>query len=180
MELSVADLPPGGAPPPAAPVGGKGFEALWSAAQPLLAKRGRLKTTPDARKALRWSAEPLAAVLTKGVAGGPSDGAKAALRASRVVLVLSGNAKASTLGLANAGAGNVKLARFILQAGLSKGEGSPDLGLRDELWLQAVRQATANPRRESELRIWQVMYLMAVTFLPSKGLTIPLGAWLGE
>ena len=175
-EPSAASLPPSG-PPPAAPTSGTGFEALWAYGKQNLGKQKGIRGI-DPKKILSWSDKPLVVPLLKAVAADPAVGTLAC-RASRALLVFCGDAPPSALGsktaAEQAARSETSLPRFILMTGRTERK------VRDELWCQAVRQVTRHPRPGAgELRGWQLIYLMAVTFLPTNELLMPLRRWVAD
>ena len=67
---------------------------------------------------------------------------------------------------------STSLARFILKKGLANEQ------LRDEIYVQLIKQTTGNPSRESTFRGWELICYCVCTFLPSDSFIKYLGAYL--
>jgi hypothetical protein len=74
----------------------------------------------------------------------------------------------------------LELAQKLLHQGLKRVE------LRDELYMQLVKQTRGNPNPSARTKAWQLFYLTAATMPPSKdfmglvsGMRLQKGVWVG-
>ena len=127
---------------------------------------GGKKELADGMK--RWTRDPIHASLTRL----PSkDTNKLACKAFKRLLVYCGD---RTSDGGDKSVGSYEVLRELLDIGLQHKE------VRDELFIQLMKQLTANPNTDSERRVWTAMYCALETFPPGSDLENILEIFLSK
>ena len=111
----------------------------------------------------RWSKEPIHASLTRLT----KEQSKAACKAFKRVLTYCGDRGSEP-------SQTYDVARELLELGLK------EVLMRDELYVQLIKQLTLNPSTDSEKAAWRLMYACLDTFPPCAEMENVLEMWLSK
>ena len=113
----------------------------------------------------RWSKEPIHASLTRM----GKEQSRMAVKVFKRVLQWCGDRGGEGGG---PGAGGYEVAKEVLEVGLK------EAWMRDEIYLQLIKQLTHNPSSESEKHVWRLFYACLDTFPPLPEMENILDMWL--
>ena len=118
----------------------------------------------------RWTKEPIHAALTKM----SREQSKVAVKVFKRILQWSGD-RGGGGGGGEGGLGEVgsyEVGREVLEVGLK------EVWMRDEVYLQLIKQLTHNPSSDSEKQLWRLLYACLDTFPPHPEMENILDMWL--